>query len=77
LPLKRGKVVERNVAGIRQHGPELRAPEIVAHKRQRATGEAVKSAVGVKQGCLSGGGARKLNGALHAFAAGAGEKHLA
>ena len=43
---------------------------------RRATGQTVKSAVGVEQAGSSGVGAAKLDGGLDAFAARAGEKYF-
>jgi hypothetical protein len=73
---ERGEIVEGDSHGVGEHGAELPAPEIVSHQRKRAAGEAMESSVGIEQPVAACGGAGELDGALHAFTAGAGEEGL-
>ena len=72
--LQRIQIAEGYALGTLQHGTEVVPPEAIAHQRQSAAGEAMKRAFAVEQSGPPGGLARELNGRLHSFAAGTGEK---
>ena len=54
VPLQFDEIAERDALRAGQHGAEARAPERVAHQRERTAGQAVERTLGIKQSVAAG-----------------------